>query len=638
MKKIIGLLAAVLAIVWGCALADAPVFNEAEPNDSRDQAQVLCLNAVMEGTLGYGSGNESDWYRLIVPENGRIKVNFEHNYIDTSSRVNYLRVYYPASDQQVWWASVNGNKASYSYYSFYLGAGEYDLQVESASRDALEYRLRVQFSAQANVETEWNNTPETADPIRPNEDYEGSISIDKDVDYYLLSLPEAGGVQFHFQHEYFDNGSTYYRVNITKGIGGQTVRAIDFSGQDSDWTSYPFYLSAGDYYIRIEQNYYSDRPYQFRISYTPDALTELENNDSFKNATKIPLNTPIKGSFAVKDDVDVYRFELTEPGMVTFYHEHEYFDNGSTYYVVSMYDDARSDAEMFTENLTGRNNDWTRYRVYLPAGTYYLQYKTNYYTTRPYTFTLRFTAMSNIEIERNNSYNAATGIQPNADYYGSLMTDKDADYYTFTLAETSWVRINFNFTYFDNGSTYFKLALDTDAKSGTTYLSASLSGRNSDYVSNPFYLAAGTYYFRVESNYFTARPYCLRIDAEPCVNAELEWNNSYESATPMAIGQPMNGALRYDRDVDYYALTVTSATTLRIRFEHEWFDDGSTYFKLALDARPNNSQRLNQWSVRGRDGELVSEALTLQPGTYFISVDSNYHTTRPYVLTAEPAL
>ena len=106
----------------------------------------------------------------------------------------------------------------------------------------------------------------------------------------------------------------------------------------------------------------------------------------------------------------------------------------------------------------------------------------------------------------------------------------------------------------------------------------------------------------------------------------------------MAIGQPMNGALRYDRDVDYYALTVTSATTLRIRFEHEWFDDGSTYFKLALDARPNNSQRLNQWSVRGRDGELVSEALTLQPGTYFISVDSNYHTTRPYVLTAEPAL
>ena len=29
MKKIIGLLAAVLAIVWGCALADAPVFNEA---------------------------------------------------------------------------------------------------------------------------------------------------------------------------------------------------------------------------------------------------------------------------------------------------------------------------------------------------------------------------------------------------------------------------------------------------------------------------------------------------------------------------------------------------------------------------------------------------------------------------------
>lgn len=635
MKRIIGLFVLMLTLTAAAALADAPVFQEQEPNNSRDQAQALCMNAPLTGALSYNNETEYDCYRLIVPATGRITVQLEHPYIDTSNNVLTLRVYYASSDSQLWYANVTGTQASVSYYSFYLGAGEYDLVLEGRYRGNLDYQLRVLYAAQPNGESENNNTPEAADPITLNADYFGSLSNDKDIDYYVVSVPEAGAVQFNFQHEYFDNTSNFYQVSITKGIGGASVRSLKVTGRESNWTSYPFYMSPGEYYIRIENYSYTDRPYQFRLSFTADPNTELESNNDFNSATRVPLNTGIKGSFTSDKDVDVYRFTVTEPGELVLHHEHEYFDNGSGFYEINLFDDARSDAQMFKTTLNGRDNDWTRYAVYLAPGDYYLQYSSYYHTFLPYTFTLNFTPVAHIEVERNNTYNSATPIETNTDYKGALMTDKDLDYYAFTLTETSEVQIGLDFTYFDDGGTYFKLFLDTAAKNDSTYYTANLKGRDSGYASYPFYLPAGTYYVHVASYFWSGRPYTLRVSAKPCPNAELEWNNNYNSATPIALKQPVHGSLRYDGDVDYYVLNVPATTTVNLHLTHEWFDEGAVYYRVALDAQPNNSQRLYTLEARGRENDKLSDAIVLQPGTYYISVYKNYLTARPYVLTVE---
>ena len=108
MKKIVGLLVLILVLGLACALADEPVFMENEPNDSRDQADVLCMNAVMKGVLSYDNHYDFDWYHLIVPAGGGIQVHFEHAFVDTSSSVCAVRVYHHASDKQLWGTNING--------------------------------------------------------------------------------------------------------------------------------------------------------------------------------------------------------------------------------------------------------------------------------------------------------------------------------------------------------------------------------------------------------------------------------------------------------------------------------------------------------------------------------------------------
>lgn len=635
MKKIIRMILFCVFLFAICysANAEVPIFVELENNDARNTAEVLCMNAIVKGSLNYQDKYDTDCYRICVPGNGRISISLKHDYIDTSNRYCKLNLYPVNGDSPLWSASNAGNKAEVNYYSFYLGEGEYDLVVTGEQRSSSNYQVQVNYTPESHGESEYNNSPETADVILANERYYGSLSYEGDVDYYQLTLDNAGEVSLGFEHEYFDNSSTYYRISISKGISGPTIRSVDLTGKDSDWLSYNFYLAAGTYYVRIEDYYWTDRPYAFTLNYALNENVELESNNSFDYATVVPLNTQILGSMNNDDDHDVFKFVLEEPGEIQLKHAHEYFDNGSTYYRISLYDGINADA-LFSADLTGRDSDWLRWAVYLPAGEYYLQYEPYYWTTRPYAFTLNYTTMPNIEVERNNTYKNASAIQTNTTYNGSLMSDDDVDYYVFTLEQLSEVNVNFDFEYFDNGSTYFELYLDLDMRDDANYYVAKLSGRDNQLSSYPFYLPAGTYYIRLESYYHTSRPYFLSVNAVPCNDVEVEWNNSYGTATPISIGQSVQGSLRYEDDIDYYRIDVTEPCSVRVYFEHEWFDNGSTYYQVYLDGQANNSNRLMSISLSGRDSDIqTKDVYNLQPGTYYLSVDSYYHTGRPYTIT-----
>lgn len=638
MKRTLLIILALVILLCTCyALADAPEMKEHENNDTRDNAEMLCLNAPTTGTLSYiDRKRDTDCYRLYIPTAGSITVKFDHDYFDSLSTYYRINVYSKNSDTVLWGFNIKGNNAGLVSYPFYLAQGEYDLILTSEYSDNSSYTLTVLYEPADDCEQENNNAPQNANELTPGKAMRGALTYDKDIDYYRFTLAKPGKLDFRFEHEYFDDGSTYYQVKIAPDGNDTLIKDLSYSGRENDDTTYPFYLDAGTYSIRVESYYHTLIPYAITLSYTAMNDIELENNNSFNTATFINVNTRIEGSFSVKNDQDFYVFTLDAPGCVEFEHQHEYFDDGSTYYVATLYDAPRNDSQLFTENFSGRNNDFLRYGVYLPAGTYYVQYKPYYHTVQPYAFKFIYTPMDNIEMERNDDYQSATEIEINKVYYGSIITKDDRDYYKFTLDETSEIVINFNFSYADDGSTYFKIALDTGANNKNTYYSASINLRNNAVETNPFYLPAGTYYFRVESYNFTARPYSILINASPASNVELEWNNAYDTATPMGIGQPMTGSLRYDKDIDYYELAVTKTSTVNLYFAHEYFDDGSTYFKIYLDAKPNNSQRLLSMSITGRESDALSrDSVTLEPGVYYISVESYNYTSMPYTVTVK---
>lgn len=622
------------------ANAEPLAFTELENNNERSAPEVLCMNAVINGTLSYEDQEDTDCYRICVPANGEISISFQHDYFDTSKKYCKIRLYPAHGDSALWGATVAGNATELNYDAFYLGQGEYDLVVTGEQRTASNYQLMVKFNEAPTGESEYNDSPEAADEMQVNQSHLGALSYEGDIDYYHLKLDAPGEVSLGFSHEYFDHGDAHYKLILTKGIGGQTIRSIKFSGKDSDSLSNAFFLDAGDYYIRIEDDYrWTTIPYAFQMNYTPNDHIELEGNDSFDTATDIPLNTAIKGALSSDGDRDVYRFTLDAPGEIGLSHTHEYFDNGDTHYSISLYNGIGADTFMFSDSLSGKDSDWHRWAVYLPAGEYYLQYEDGYrWSTRPYEFTLNYTALSEIESERNDSFKNSTPIQPNIAYKGSLMNDKDIDYYTFTLDQLSKIEVAFDFEYFDNGDTYFGLDLYTDTRSDSCYYSRELSGKDNALTSYSFYLPAGTYYVAVDKGYrHTARPYAISIAATPCTDAELEWNNSYATATPIELGQAMKGSLRYKEDIDYYRLDIAEACSIQVSFQHEWFDYDDTFYKVFLDGQANDSQRMMELSLSGRDSDFqTNEAMELQPGTYYLSVKAGYgyrHSAIPYVIT-----
>lgn len=635
MKKLLWalLIAAAALSLLSCAALAAPTFTEQEINDYRDGAHVLCLNAEMEGALSYGDAYDVDAFRLIVPASGRINLQLRHDYVDTSSTVVNVSVYWPGRDDQLWWADVPGNQAEISYFGFYLDAGEYDLVLTAKSRNELNYALLASYAEEPNAELEYNDTPDAATPIRPNEDWYGATGVRGDVDCFTLALDEPGAVALGFNHEYFDKGDTFWKVELTQGIAAEVIRSFEVDGRTNEWTTNEFYLDAGTYTVRVEGKSFTSRPYVLRADYRPDANAEREGNETFETATPVGVNAEIHGALTRREDVDFYRFELDAPGEVVFTHAHEFFEKGDTYYEVSLYNDTRSDARMLSFGITGRQSEFTKNAVYLPAGVYYLQYKTNYFTTRPYAYTLAYTPAEDIELEWNNDYVSATPIETGVTYAGSLMTRDDRDYYTFSLDEACEVQLAFSFEFFDKGDCYFALSLDTDPRDDTTYLSHRLSGRDNDLLTNPFYLAAGTYYVRVQPDYHTSIPYALSLQATPRDDVELEWNDSYATATPLALGQSITGTLGSRSDQDYYVLNVDSPCAVSLRLAHEWFDRGDTYYVVAIDPEPSKVNRIASMRLSGRDAEKRSDPIQLQPGTYYVSVSADHYSSLPYVLS-----
>lgn len=599
---------------------------------------ILPLNEKKTEIFRYNDNVKDEHiFRLYLPESGSIDINFKHDYIDNGDTYYSMALYPVDSQDALWWTNIAGNRDDIQFYTFFLDVGYYDLYLKPERQAETTYDLYIGYTEDPYCEKEWNNSYDTATLVEVNRPYHGSLAYDGDVDIYGFTLDEPGEVQFQFNHEYFDNNDTFFRMNIRKNAADESILFyVDINGKTSGWISYPFYLDAGNYYIYLGQYNHTARPYEFNILYTSMDNIELEPNNTFSEATSIDTNIEYFGSLAKENDQDFYVFTLDEPGKVQLNFKHEYFDNGDTFYRISLYDDATNEGRIYTDDISGRNSDYTRDVQFLDAGTYYFNVSQYYWTTIPYQFTWSYTPMENIERERNDTYSSATFIETNKEYNGSLVYDGDIDYYTFTLNEPSEIEISFGFTYFDNGDTFFKLALDTTPNNSNRYYAVDLSGRDNDYISNPFYLPSGTYYFSVWNYYWTPRPYIITVHAKEDQNCELEWNNTYETATPISLGQSMHGSLRYDGDVDIYRLEIDAAATVSLYFEHEWFDDSGRFFTVSLDAQPNNSQRLISMGVGGVDSDIKSEeSATLSPGIYYIVVEKNYYTSKPYTLTVK---
>lgn len=149
-------------------------------------------------------------------------------------------------------------------------------------------------------------------------------------------------------------------------------------------------------------------------------------------------------------------------------------------------------------------------------GIYYLLVESDgfYYSDINYTITVNSSTSGNFETEKNDLIENADAVPVATACTGNLYRERDVDYYSFTLENTSNVSIMFQHVDLNSSSTYWEYSLLDE--NGKEFFIQDSKGTDVKITSDSTKLDAGTYYVKVTSDsfYHSDANYTLTINAD----------------------------------------------------------------------------------------------------------------------------
>ena len=507
-KALMFLLLAALSLTLSLAPAFAadPV-TETGQNDSPSEAQRVPVNTYVTGILD--SKKDIDYYRVDTDEPGCFRLAFEHEYMDHSDFVWAVTLTDGDSTELITFG-VPGNKTKSVFDPIGLPAGTFFIRVSgyySSSNADIAYSLKLEYEPSDAWEKELNESFGTANRVSVNKTVNGALRTKDDADYYRFSLDEPGAVSISLNHEYLETKEDRWRATLYDE-DCVPLNSYGFIGSKTKNTADPVGLPAGTYFICIESYYtsssaFSGIPYELTLNYTASDAWEKELNDSFASATRILPNRPFSGTVMDKDDIDFYAVDLEDgPGYIQLSFSHEYLETKEYRWKTTLYDE--DNVAMVTYDLPGNKTKNTFDPVGLPGGRYYLRIE-SYYTSSgatsstPYEFSVAYTPDLSWEREINDTFSGANRVETGVPVSGSVMHDKDVDYYRVEIPKAGPYRLTFSHEYIETGEYRWKVTLyDADSAERGTF---TVTGNETRPSFGGIQLNSGIYYFRVESYY-----------------------------------------------------------------------------------------------------------------------------------------
>ncbi|MFT3876584.1 MAG: S-layer homology domain-containing protein [Propioniciclava sp.] len=236
-----------------------PGVVETEFNDEIRTADLLPIGATLKGAI-LGPRNmagDTDYYALDIPAASR--VTFDLRFPAVSGRVYDVSVL-DASGALIYDWDLTGEHANGAMLRdqvAFLPAGRHYVKIVGLKTSPIwskQYTLTV-TAAPGAVETELNDTVQTADPLALGVTIRGAIlkgwSLPYDPDYYAVDLPVASRVAFDLRFPAISGRS--YDLKVLNAAGSQ-VAAWYLSGEHADGAllrgQAPF-LAAGRYYVQV---------------------------------------------------------------------------------------------------------------------------------------------------------------------------------------------------------------------------------------------------------------------------------------------------------------------------------------------------------------------------------------------------
>ena len=304
--------------------------------------------------------------------------------------------------------------------------------------------VSVAFAADVTEKDADNGVVSGADAFAVGDTVTGKINSSEDVDYFTLTVAEAGIVTVTVEHAAKEEAiGTYFTVEILdeseKSIASFTVAA-----NTATVASPAFGAAAGKYFVKVTKGSVCDTTVEYKITaaVNTDALSEYESNDVREDATAIELSSvytlkKYSGTIPAAEDVDYYKFNIAKPGYIYIFVENDAAFSG----------DFALELETYSEGADGLA-EWKKFGKFevakadttVKSPCIGVAGNTEYYlsvtgTEGGYKLYVVYVEDSTSEAEYNDSIAYANALPKEGFLYSTIFDKNDVDYYVIEVAE-----------------------------------------------------------------------------------------------------------------------------------------------------------------------------------------------------------
>ena len=484
------------------------------------------------------------------------------------------------------------------------------------------------------LESEPNNTLANASLLTLTGTSQGQLSTLTDVDWYKAIPTQAGALLISFS-DYIDfssSGSHLYQIDVTDA-NGTVIDSFNYSNSSGNEThTWEIGVaSTAAHYVRVSHNPASGALdtglYHLEVNQASPTLDyEVEFNDTRQTANTIALNRKVEGRLSAwheqqspATNVDWYRVVPSQAGAleISFTDYINFRSDGSHLYKIDVTDINGNVLDSFNYNDGTGFYTWhvgvastaaTFIKVSHDAASgaldsgYYNLLVTQANTDKDY------------EVEYNDTRATANTIALGRTVEGQLSASHEGsasgnvDWFKVVPAAAGALEIRFTdyINFSSSGSHLYKIELTNS--NGTVLESINYNTGDSAYTWRVGVASTAPHYIKISHDPATGALdtgwYNLTVNqANNSIDYEYEYNDSRETATPIALNRTVEGYLSAyheqvspSNNVDWYKVVPSVAGALEVTFTDyiNFSSSGSHLYKVDItDSNGNVLESFN---------------------------------------------
>jgi hypothetical protein len=593
-----------------------PVGGMAQPDQFPDTCNVNDSPQLGDGESISGlinTADDLDFFRVdIVDNNSRLRA-FSSLGMDVLGRI------YDADCNQIAMDDNSGNGNNFDV-STTLSSGTYYVSVEAADGNTGEYTLNIEITPAMVAADDFPNTCDLVNsPLLVDDSLlPGVIEIPGDQDFFRVDIAVDRTELFATTTGDLDTVGRIYDAACTELV---------FNDDDEDQNfAVTRVVNAGTYFVSVEGFAEDTGSYNISVSIVPIVAgdDDFPNTCDLANTTLLASGTTTDGEIEVADDIDFFRFEVTEDTTIRTFTT---FTDDELDTVGRVYDNACSEIESNDDAFGDQNFE---IQTVVSAGTYYISVE-SFANSDDGTYQLTFEEL-------------AGGVGPNDDYPNTCDFDNSPQ-----LTDGDMIS---GMIELDNDRDYFRIDIDVDDTQLRVFTTGDMDTRgrlfdadceeiaeNDDvFGTQNFeitdYLEPGTYYVSVEefANSGTGS-YDLHVEfLVDGVGANDDYPNTcdFDHSPVLTDGSMISGSIDILRDQDFFRVDVAANGTEIGATSDADFDSRGRIWDADCEeiAENDDDDTMNTLNFNVR--------AVVNAGTYYVSIESlGAEETGDYVVTLE---